>query len=63
MEFVVCRGISLIRLSFVVVVTLRFGERLLVLDWMYVVNRQCESRKDNHEKQTDRDEEYVVTKL
>ena len=53
----------MIRVSFVVPVTLSFAEGLLVFDWMYVVNRQCESREDNRKKQTERDEEYVITKL
>ena len=53
----------MIRISFVVPVTLSFAEGLLVFDWMYVVNRQCESREDNRKKQTERDEEYVITKL
>ena len=63
MDFVVCRGISLIRVSFVVPVTLSFAEGLLEFDWMYVVNRQCESREDHRKKQAERDEEYLSTKL
>ena len=63
MDFVICRGISLIRFSFVVPVTLSFAEVLLVFDWMYVVNRQRKSREDNRKKQTEWDEEYVITKL
>ena len=51
----------MIRVSFVVPVTLSFAEGLLEFDWMYVVNRQCESREDHRKKQTEWDEEYVWT--
>ena len=53
----------MISVSFVVPVTLSFAEGLLVFDWMYVVNRQCEPREDYCKKETERDEEYVITKL
>ncbi len=51
------------RFSFIVTVPLTFAEGLLVFDWMYVMNRQCESREDHRKKQTEWHEEYVTMKL
>jgi len=63
MDFVVRRGTSLIRFGLIVAVTLRFAQRLLVLDWMYMMYGNCESREDHSKKQTEWNEEFVITKL
>lgn len=53
----------MIRFSFVVPVTFSFVDWLLEIDWMYMMNRQCESGEDHRKKQAERDKENVTTEL